>query len=239
MKRIHTPVVDASYWLAIALASVSGTNLGDLYAHGSGLGIAAGLALLALLAAAVFLIERRDEKPRLLYYWLAIILIRTGATNIADYAAFRLRVPQALLAIGLLAVIALGAGLSRRGEVGEGGARPASTNGFYWMAMLGAGIFGTVVGDVCSHRVGEGPAAVGLTAILLAVLFAGRRHWTETWIYWGAVAVARTAGTAIGDWLAENRLLNIGLPVSTLATTLAFLLVVATRERALQRPARA
>ena len=63
MKSIHTPRIDARYWTAITLASVFGTNMGDFYAHNSGLGIVKGLAVLALLAAIVFLIERFDNLP--------------------------------------------------------------------------------------------------------------------------------------------------------------------------------
>jgi uncharacterized membrane-anchored protein len=40
------------------------------------------------------------------------------------------------------------------------------------------------------------------------------------------VAVARTAGTAIGDLLAGNRVLNIGLNVSTLITGIVFVSVL-------------
>ena len=239
MKPIHTPIIDTSYWLAILLASVSGTNLGDLYAHDSGLGIGWGLLVLAALAAAVFLIERRDGAQRVLYYWLAIIIIRTGATNIADYTAFRLHIPQSVLAAVLIGIMALGAWFSRRGDVVDAGARPASTNGFYWLAMLAAGIFGTVVGDVCSHYVGQGYASLALLALLLLVLAIGRRHWTELAVYWVAVAVARTAGTAVGDWLAENKVLHIGLLVSTVLTTLVFLLVAFGRERFTTQPATA
>jgi uncharacterized membrane-anchored protein len=46
MKHTHTPRVDARYWTGITLASVFGTNLGDFYAHESGLGIVQGLAVL-------------------------------------------------------------------------------------------------------------------------------------------------------------------------------------------------
>ena len=49
MKLIHTPRVNARYWTAIALASVFGTNLGDFYAHESGLGIVKGLSVRHLL----------------------------------------------------------------------------------------------------------------------------------------------------------------------------------------------
>lgn len=231
MNKHHVPLVDARYWLAILLASVSGTNLGDLYAHESGLGVGAGLAVLAAVAALVFAAERRDASPRLVYYWLAILIIRTGATNIADFLAWRAHVPLPLLLGGLAGVIAAGAALSRRGDRLAPGSRPPNTNGAYWLAMLGAGVFGTVAGDVCSHAVGEGAAAVGLTAVLLAVLVAARGRWTEVAVYWSALAVARTAGTAVGDWLAENKALNLGLLTATVLTTLAFVAATTIRAR--------
>ena len=40
--------------------------------------------------------------------------------------------------------------------------------------------------------------------------------------YWLTVSVARTAGTAMGDWLAENKIFDIGLTVSTLITGAVF-----------------
>ena len=103
MKYIHVPRIDARYWTGITLASVFGTNLGDFYAHESGLGIVQGLAVLALLAAIVFVIERFEQRRHQAYYWLVIILIRTGATNIADYLAYRARVPELSLTLGLVA----------------------------------------------------------------------------------------------------------------------------------------
>ncbi|MDB5866617.1 MAG: putative integral rane protein, partial [Betaproteobacteria bacterium] len=39
MKRVHVPTIDGRYWMAITLASIFGTNLGDFYAHQSGLGL--------------------------------------------------------------------------------------------------------------------------------------------------------------------------------------------------------
>ena len=63
MKQIHLPAVNARYWAGITLASVFGTNLGDFYAHESGLGLGRGLLVLAVLAGICFLIERRNSDP--------------------------------------------------------------------------------------------------------------------------------------------------------------------------------
>lgn len=226
MKRIHMPQVDARYWLALSLASIFGTNLGDLYAHESGLGIVGGLPVLAGLALVAFLLERRDRLVHQVYYWLVIVIIRTGATNIADYLAFRVRIPLVPLLSALAAVIALlawrMAANDTRSELAASGGLP-DTGGAYWTAMLAAGVFGTVLGDVCSHAVGRGVASVGL-GLLLALVLLGRWRGVVAALsgYWLTVAVARTAGTAIGDWLAENKTLCLGLPLATLITGTLF-----------------
>ena len=233
MKRIHMPRVNARYWTGILLASIFGTNLGDFYAHESGLGIGWGLALLTALAAAVFVVEHFENRRHELYYWLVIILIRTGATNIADYLAFRVRIPLPALTLGLIVLLCGFAWLSTLGGGGEELAQGAlaKTNAGYWFAMLTAGVFGTVEGDICSHAVGQGVASILLGAVLGAVLLVGRRRSAATGValyarlvplYWTTVAVARTAGTSMGDRLAENHMLHIGLSLSTLITGATF-----------------
>jgi uncharacterized membrane-anchored protein len=232
MHARHMPTVNARYWLAITLASLFGTNMGDLYAHESGLGIGWGLALLALLAAAAFAAERRDPATRVLWYWLVIVIIRTGATNIADWLAYRAHVPDWPLGLGLGGLIALFGWLSLLGRPAE--AAMPDTGASYWTAMLGAGVFGTAVGDMAEHAWGEGTASIALAVLLGLVLLIWRARPAERlWLYWLAVAAARTAGTAMGDFLAEGDRVNLGLPLATLITGTAFVLAVvfARRER--------
>jgi|GEM_PF-400168 uncharacterized membrane-anchored protein len=258
MKQIHTPRIDTRYWTGITLASVFGTNMGDFYAHESGLGITKGIAVLALLAAAVFVVERFEHRRHEAYYWLVIILIRTGATNIADYLAYRVHIPIMILTLSLVGLLAffgwgtrrrllehnrtgttfgLARVLGRSAQPDDGGSEAAlqgeaspslpETNAAYWLAMLSAGVLGTVAGDICEHLLGEGAAVVVLTAVLLAVLAAGRGQAAQLIaLYWATVAVARTAGTAIGDWLAENRIIHVGLAVSTLLSGITFVAVL-------------
>ena len=231
MQTRHVPGIERRYWLSIVFASIFGTNLGDFYAHESGLGLGFGLLVLAGLFAMLYWIQSKDRVAREAYFWLAIIIIRTGATNIADYLAYRVRIPAPLLTTGLAAIIAVlawRAALPRvRSEKGSNAQTVAGTNLAYWGAMLGAGVFGTVLGDICSHRFGQGPAAIGLTVMLVILLAAAKsRVATQVAAYWCAVALARIAGTCIGDWLAENKSLHIGLPISTLLTGAAFIMIL-------------
>jgi uncharacterized membrane-anchored protein len=230
MKQIHVPAVNARYWTGITLASVFGTNLGDFYAHESGLGLGLGLAVLFGLAGIGFVAERFDSRPHEAWYWLVIILIRTGATNIADYLAFRLRVPPVALGVGLCVLLAALAWRThflaneRRSEGDDGKALP-DTDAVYWLAMLTAGVLGTVIGDDASHLLGLKEAAASTLVLLLLSLVLVRNAWSIM-AYWAVVAVARTAGTAIGDLLAESRKLHLGLTRSTVLTGAAFVLVL-------------
>ncbi len=240
MKPSHVPRIDSRYWLAIFLASVFGTNMGDLYAHESGLGIGLGLAVLAVPAALVFLAERMEGARHEIWYWLVIVIIRTGATNIADWLAYRVRIPAPTLVIGLAAFIVLFAWLGARRNRSEG---LPEIDAAYWLAMLGAGVFGTAVGDMLQTGFGAGVASVGLSALYLVALWLlGSRAAKSAALYWSIVVVARTAGTAVGDWLAENHSLHIGLALSTLLSGLAFAAVIllwkgASKDRSSFEPA--
>ncbi|WP_425148688.1 hypothetical protein [Deinococcus sp.] len=230
MNRIHLPQVNVRYWLAITLASLFGTNLGDFYAHASGLSLPAGLAVLAAALVLVFLFERRDRRSHELYYWLAILVIRTGATNLADFLNFRAGLPPQVVGWGLTALLALLAGsMTLRAQHSASGPvarRLPNTGALYWAAMLSAGVLGTVLGDDASHAFGQGVTAIGLGLLLGALLPLTRWGLASVFVYWCTVGVARTAGTAMGDWLAERQGLNLGLPLSMFITGGAFALVL-------------
>jgi uncharacterized membrane-anchored protein len=66
-------------------------------------------------------------------------------------------------------------------------------------------------------------ASAILAVIVAALLLFGRGGRIQTLYYsWLTICVARTAGTAIADMLAENESLNIGLVNSTIMTGIVF-----------------
>jgi uncharacterized membrane-anchored protein len=232
MQTRHVPTINARYWAGITLASVFGTNMGDLYAHDSGLGLLGGLPLLLVLFLLIYAVERFDKRSHDAWYWLCIIVLRTGATNIADYAAGRrgLGIDRVTLSIGfglLLALLAWWLGrVERRGEQSLLKTVP-DTDAGYWVTMLTAGVFGTVLGDLCEHLFGDTPAAIGLALVLAVVLAAYRKFaYSALAAYWLVIATARTTGTAIGDWLAESPIFHLGLPLCTALTGAALAMVL-------------
>ena len=233
MQTRHIPTINARYWAGIALASVFGTNMGDLYAHDSGLGLLGGLPVLAVLFLAIYAVEHWDKRSHDAYYWLCIIIMRTGATNIADYMAGRrgLHIDRVTLSIGLGLLLVLFAWwlghAGRRGDSAVAGKTVPTTDPGYWVTMLTAGVFGTVLGDLCQRLFGENIATAGLTLVLAVALAVYRKSFFGALAsYWLTIAVARTTGTAIGDWLAESPIVNWGLPLATMITGAALAAVL-------------
>lgn len=228
MQAIHTPEITARYWLALLMASVFGTNLGDLYAHESGLGLLSGLLVLAALVGGLFAAERNNSARTHAFYWLVIALIRTGATNIADFLSFTSHFPAVPLSLWMLGwsgvfslVIAVAGGATVWLDRSTA-SQQLATGAAYWVAMLGAGIFGTILGDVTSQALGGTRAAALLFVLFGMALGLRRRVPLSIALFWLTIAIARTAGTAIGDCLAEDSRLNLGLPLATLISGLIF-----------------
>jgi uncharacterized membrane-anchored protein len=230
MQSIHLPTLNARYWTALCLASIFGANMGDLFAHNLGLGHVAGLPYLAIALVLVMIAERFDRIQHQAYYWLAIIIVRTAATNFADFAAGDMKLPRswvmAALLVLLVAALWLSLKFAWRHQSAKGSSMLRADLG-YWISMFIAGTLGTVIGDFCSHNMhlGDAGAAILLSPVVILLLFVGWRgplRWLP--FYWLTVVAIRAAGTAVGDYLSGRNLL--GLPVSTAVTGVALLVLL-------------
>jgi uncharacterized membrane-anchored protein len=224
------PLAGARYWVVLLMASVFGANSGDFVAKYLHLGHAGGLLPLAAILAIVFVAERRDRSVHQAYYWLAIIVIRTAATNLADLAASDLALNKMWLVASLSVMLALALLLNPPSKSTETArTRPfrlPTTDAKYWTAMLIAGTLGTVIGDLASFDSGLGTAYASLVlGILLAVIFflGGMVLFANVWFYWLTVVIVRAAGTSVSDFLAHN---IFGLTLSTLMTGVLFVVTL-------------
>jgi uncharacterized membrane-anchored protein len=229
MKQCHVPLLGLRYWIALYLASIFGANMGDIFAHEIGLGHVVGLPFLAIALAVVFALERFDHAAHEGYYWLAIVVVRTAATNLADFFSFDLRLSKLLVMAGLvlLLVLTVATGLRPLGrdDVNKNHAQSGLLRADfgYWLSMLIAGTLGTVTGDFFSHdlHLGDARASAVLAALLAPFFVLG--GWQLIWtpaIYWATIVMVRAAGTVVGDFLASDNLL--GLPLSTASTGMLF-----------------
>ncbi|MGB6350394.1 MAG: hypothetical protein WBG10_10240 [Pseudolabrys sp.] len=181
---------------------------------------------LAAILAVIMVAEHRDRSVHQAYYWLAIIVIRTAATNLADFGASDLAVKKiwliAVLAVLLAATLFFTPPAKLTEDIRTRPFRLPITDAKYWLAMLIAGTLGTVIGDLMSFDSGLGTAyASAVQGALLAVLFflGGVGLFANVWFYWLTVVGVRAAGTSVSDFLAHD---VFGLPLSTLATGFLF-----------------
>jgi uncharacterized membrane-anchored protein len=230
MQQYHVPLLGLRYWIALCLASVFGANMGDFFAHNMGLGHVAGLPFLAIALALVFVLERFDRTAHEAFYWLAIVVVRTAATNLADFFSVDLRLAKPWVMAGLAVLLALSVAaawhLSWRNAAEKTDAQSnlLQADYGYWLAMLIAGTLGTVMGDFFSHdlHLGNAVASIVLSVLLAPFLVLGvRRQLWSLPFYWTTIVMVRAAGTTVGDLLAARNAL--GLALSTAATGLLFI----------------
>jgi uncharacterized membrane-anchored protein len=237
MQANHLPALGPRYWSALCLASIFGANMGDFFARNLGLGHVSGLPFLAVALAIVIVAERFDRLRHQSYYWLAIIIVRTAATNFADFAAGDLKLPRiwvmAVLTILLVAALWLSWQFAWRRLAGKTDNLLRADLG-YWVSMFIAGTLGTVIGDFCSHNMhlDDAGAAILLSPIVVLLFVIGRRG-VLLWLpfYWLTVVAIRAAGTAVGDFASGRNML--GLPLSTAVSGILFVaLLLIWRESA-------
>lgn len=202
--------------------------MGDFFARVLGLGHIRGVPFLAIALVAVLLLERRAKAVTELYYWLAIIIVRTAATNLADLAASDMKQPR-ILVMGVLAVLliaALALWRARSAATADPDRKLAlpDTGSNYWLCMLIAGTLGTVLGDFAAGdaKLGLGYASILLSLVLAMVFYSGAGRLQTTVFYWSTIVIVRAAGTTVADFCASNRGLGLGLRWSTALTGLVF-----------------
>jgi uncharacterized membrane-anchored protein len=223
MDQRHAPALGLRYWIALCAASIFGANMGDYFAHDLGLGHIAGLPILAIALAFILAGERLDRAPREAYYWAAIVVIRTAATNCADFATIDFGLPRsrviAVLTLALIVVVVIWYFARQRSTKTE----ILDADSGYWVSMFLAGTLGTVIGDYFSYNLHLGgvTSSFVLCAVLAVLFLIGARGllWVLPF-YWLTVVMIRAAGTVVGDYLAADDLL--GLKASTLITGIIF-----------------
>lgn len=251
MQGAGLPRIDIRYWTILLLASICGTNIGDFASQTLRLGFfAASLPFAVLFAAVLPGIGRKHGEP---FYWVAIVIARAGATDIADLASHQLGLRVPALLVSLLALLAailiIGARHNQATLVATGGAfssrgpaaswrenapdlRPAS-NATYWASMVVTSVLGTLTGDYLADDLGLGLfGSVLATAPLagLAALSFGRPGRLLKPHYWLAVFLIRTAATNLGDLVAGTEGLHLGFLAGALgAFALGTLAVLAWR----------
>lgn len=200
------PRINWTYWACLMLASVFGANAGDFLADALNLGHLSGIPYLAAALAAVFLTERFSSRPSVVYFWIAIIIIRASGTNIGDiFHDYRIGFAYSLPLSAALLAASVAVWKYRKPPLAGQGIVPVNT--YYWISMFFVCVLGTVGGDGMSYGTGLGNLGATLVlAVPLAMTFFIGRHGLLTRLsyYWFTVSLIRCVGTAAGDFLAHK-----------------------------------
>jgi len=233
MRPGSVPVLGGRYWVAISLASIAGCNLGDFVSLYLRLGHWLGLIPLALIFALLVFGERRSRRASEAWYWAAIIVLRTAATNLADLAShtFHIEYAWVIACLEMVQVLAVLLVMPRPVAKGRGAVVRPVADGWYWVSMLTAGTLGTAIGDCTAEvfKLGTAYGTLTLSAILAVVLALGAKsRWSTKAAYWFAIIAVRSAGTTAGDFVAftDGLGLGLGLPLATACTCGLFVAVL-------------
>jgi uncharacterized membrane-anchored protein len=246
MRRRNLPTIDAGYWAAIVAASICGTNTGDLAAGPLGMGHVRGIIPLAAIFLAVIWAEKLLDWTTVAFYWLGIIVLRTMATNIADFATHDLKLSYPIFVLLLIAFMGVMIQADRFRTTDTVPQRSAASSlalpnadWSYWIVMLAAGVLGTALGDWLADA-GLGVYWASLISMVLfvgAVWAAYQYGLSKAW-YWIAIGACRTWGTDLGDMLvalfrsATSRPVALWVSTTISAALLAGIIYFWTRREA-------
>jgi uncharacterized membrane-anchored protein len=232
MHNRSVPFIGPRYWVCIGMASVFGTNCGDFVSRILDLGHVSGLPPLAAFFALILVVECFAPFRTEIFYWLAIVTLRTAATNIGDLTTHDLGIDAWAAAAGLavLMLVTLIPDMMRASRpvaTAEGQHGLPGTDLRYWTTMLLAGALGTVGGDLAADELGLGVAClVFIVAFAVFIALRSLEPLSGKAGYWLAIAAGRTMGTDVGDFLAAGDRLGLGLPRATLLTGAVFAVTV-------------
>lgn len=198
--------------------------MGDFIPHVLKLSDWGGLLMLALIFAVIVLANQWSRRGHEALYWLAILVVRAAATNLADLGIGRAHLDYVTVSACLAALLVAILALRRASSLQPVTCGLPRTNGLSWLAMLTAGTLGTVLGDGMGHMIHPVTVGVPISAIIatgaVAILLGQKtrldRASTGAASYWAAIVTIRTWGTNFGDIAA----FFLSLPVSMMLSGL-------------------
>ena len=223
------PQVTLVFWVIKILSTTVGETGADYLAVHVGLGTATtgGIMAVLLLLSLLMQVQARRYVPRV--YWLTVVLVSIVGTQITDALTDQLDISlytstsvfAALLAATFAAWYASERTLSIHTIV------TTKRELFYWTAILFTFALGTAAGDLATEALGLGfNLGVGVFGALIAAVYLAYRLGAKPVLtFWLAYILTRPLGASWGDLLSQARTYG-GLGFGTVATSLAFLLVI-------------
>ena len=218
-NEARAPSVDLLYWAMMLSACSMGEAIADFMSHGP-LGLGYGWASVVLMTGviAALFAERAAKSKSQARYWIAIVIMSTAGTTLADFLSRTLKLGYFWGTALLAALFAATFFLWRRSlhpaaDLEKQKKAVPKTDSRYWAAIMVASTLGTTLGDSLTNgtKLGFGGGSAILLSLLGVVLFLESRARAENEArYWTALVLTSTVGATSGDYITKEEGLNLG-----------------------------
>lgn len=224
------PEVTALFWVVKILSTTVGETAADFLNENVGLGLSATSALMALLLAAVLVVQFSMKRYVPAAYWLVVVLISVVGTlfsdNLVDNFGVSLWTTSAIFGVGLVASFL--AWYRSEGTLSIHSIVTRRREAFYWSTILFTFALGTSAGDLVAEKLALGylPSALIFGSVIALVTAA---HYmlklNAVFAFWAAYIVTRPFGASMGDFLTAPTK-DGGLGLGTNGTSALFLVII-------------
>jgi len=223
----NVPEVTLYFWIIKVLCTTVGETASD-YLNGTlNFGLTQTTFITASLLVATLVAQFRLSKYVPSVYWLAVVLISVGGTqitdNLVDNFGVSLVTTTIVFSVVLAGVFAIWFASERTLSIHT--IHTTRREAFYWAAILFTFALGTAAGDLAAERINLGYwlSAVMFAAMIAAVTVAHLRfRLSPVLAFWIAYVLTRPLGASLGDYLSQHRI-NGGLGLGTTITSVLFL----------------
>jgi uncharacterized membrane-anchored protein len=224
------PEVTLLFWVVKILSTTVGETAADYLNENIGLGLSATTAIMALLLAAVLIVQFTVRRYIPSIYWLAVVLISVVGTlfsdNLVDNFGISLWTTTAIFGAGL--IVAFAAWFRSERTLSIHSIVTRRREAFYWLAILFTFALGTSAGDLIAEKLAVGylPSALvfgGVIAAITATYYGFKAN--AVLAFWAAYVVTRPFGASMGDSLTAPTK-DGGLGLGTNGTSALFIAII-------------
>jgi len=224
------PEVTILFWVVKILSTTVGETAADYLNENVGLGLSATTAIMALLLAAVLVVQFTVRRYIPSVYWLAVVLISVVGTlfsdNLVDNFGVSLWTTTAIFGAGL--VVSFVAWFRSERTLSIHSIVTRRREAFYWLAILFTFALGTSAGDLIAEKLAVGyfPSALifgGVIAVITAIYYGFKTN--AVLAFWAAYVITRPFGASMGDFLTAPTK-DGGLGLGTNGTSALFIAII-------------
>lgn len=225
------PEATLAFWVIKIMSTTVGETGADYLAVHVGLGTVVTDAIMLTFLLVSLGLQLRATQYVPWRYWLTVVLISIGGTQITDFCTdtlgISLYVSTAVFAAGLAVIFAVWYAIERTLSIHSITTHRREL--FYWLAILCTFALGTAAGDLATEALQMGFAlgVVLFGALIALTYFAYTRGADAVLTFWIAYVLTRPLGASLGDLLSQPRE-DGGLGLGTVVTSLVFLAIIVT-----------